>query len=121
MFAFNMTKSIFKNLFTKSPAARASLAKKEFKRNTRGKIDINIESCVFCGICQKKCPTGAISVNRTDKKWEIERLKCITCGYCVEACPKKCLSMGNEYSGPALSKDKEVFKNARVLDNATNS
>jgi len=117
-----MTKTILKNLITKPPAAsRYSLAKKEFKRNTRGKIELNIDSCVFCGICQKKCPTGAISVNRADKKWEIERLKCITCGYCVEACPKKCLSMGNEYTKPAVAKDKEVFENARVLDNATNS
>lgn len=121
MFAFNMTKRIFINLFTKPATLMYPVVKREFTRNTRGKIELNIEGCVFCGICQKKCPTKAISVNRADQKWEIDRLQCITCGYCVEACPKKCLSMGNEYCEPAVSKDKEVFENARVLDNATNS
>lgn len=121
MFAFNMAKTIFANLFTKPATLMYPVVKREFTHNTRGKIEINVEDCVFCGICSKKCPTGAIGVDRASKKWEIERFKCIACSYCVESCPKKCLSMGNEYSKPASVKDKEVFENARVLDNATNS
>ncbi|WP_010251152.1 4Fe-4S binding protein [Acetivibrio cellulolyticus] len=121
MFAFNMAKTIFANLFRKPATLMYPVVKREFTRNTRGKVELNIETCVFCGICQKKCPTGAITVDRANKKWEIERFKCIACSYCVESCPKKCLAMGNEYSKPSATKDKEVFEDARVLDNATNS
>jgi formate hydrogenlyase subunit 6/NADH:ubiquinone oxidoreductase subunit I len=116
-----MAKTILNSLFGKPATLMYPVVKRDFTSNARGKVEINVELCVFCGICQKKCPTGAITVDRQAKKWEIERFKCITCNYCVEACPKKCLTMGKEYTKPGSTKNKEVFENARVFDNATNS
>jgi ferredoxin len=51
------------------------------------------DTCVFCGICVKKCPAEAITVDRTAKKWEVDNEKCTRCGLCVESCPKKSLSI----------------------------
>jgi ech hydrogenase subunit F len=68
---------------------------------TRGSISIEIDKCIFCGICQKKCPSVAITVTKATKDWQINRLRCIACNACVEACPKKCLNMENMYS-PAV-------------------
>ena len=59
----------------------------------RGKLVIEESSCIFCGMCAKKCPANALTVTRQPKEWKFERFRCIICGACVEACPKKCLKM----------------------------
>lgn len=77
---------------------------------TRGHVAIQIDQCIFCGICSKKCPTHAIGVNKAEKYWEIERLKCIQCNSCVEQCPKKCLEMANSYTPPTTGSQTEVYR-----------
>jgi len=79
---------------------------------TRGVIRVDIAKCIFCGICSKKCPTGAIAVTKDLKVWEIDRMRCISCGYCTDVCPKKCLSQDTEYAPCAYSKHKDTFKSA---------
>ena len=53
--------------------------------------------------------TGALLVNRAQKKWAIDRLRCITCGYCVEICPKKSLELVTGHGSPAVTRDREFF------------
>ena len=77
---------------------------------TRGHVANDIKACIFCSICQKKCPTHAIVVNKAEKLWSIDRMKCIQCSACVDACPKKCLTMENGYSPAAPTKEIEVVK-----------
>jgi ech hydrogenase subunit F len=79
-------------------------------KNTRGSISIDINACIFCGLCQRKCPSQAIEVTKTDKAWQIDRLRCIQCGACVDACPKKCLTMENAYSPSVTKKGVDIFK-----------
>ena len=50
-------------------------------------------NCVFCGLCARTCPMGALTVDRAEKKWEVDRDTCVSCGACVDKCPKKCLSL----------------------------
>jgi ech hydrogenase subunit F len=77
---------------------------------TRGHIANDINLCIFCSLCQKKCPTHAITVTKAEKIWTIDRMKCIQCGACVDACPKKCLTMENSYAPAAVIKEIEVMK-----------
>ena len=49
--------------------------------------------CVYCTICAKKCPAGALEVDRANKTWVLDEDKCVACGTCAEACPKKCIIM----------------------------
>lgn len=102
MSKFNFTKTILKNLFSKPVTSMYPTKKKVFFDKTRGHVVIEVNSCIFCGICSKKCPSNSIAVNKTDKQWEINRLRCIQCNACVENCPKKCLNMKNEYTDPSL-------------------
>jgi len=95
-----MLKIILKNLFQKAPTRMYPIEKREPFAATRGHVDNDIDQCIYCGICQKKCPAGAIAVDRAEKSWVIDPLRCVACNYCVEVCPKKCLSMEKNYITP---------------------
>ncbi len=49
--------------------------------------------CVYCTICAKKCPAGALTVDRAAKTWTLDEDACVGCGTCAEACPKKAILM----------------------------
>ena len=61
--------------------------------------------CVYCTLCAKKCPAGALTVDRANKTWTLDEDNCVGCGTCAEACPKKAILMpGDEpvtVEGPA--------------------
>ena len=82
---------------------------REWKERTRGRIEIDIDTCIFCGICSRKCPTDAIAVDKAEKTWTIERMGCIQCSCCVEACPKKCLINEAGYTSPDVEKIVDTF------------
>ena len=48
-------------------------------------------ACVGCGICVKRCPTAALSLD--GKVVSINESRCIGCGQCVNHCPKYCLDL----------------------------
>ncbi len=110
---FVIAKTVLKSL-CRLPATRRYPfgTKRPDYPNTRGRINQVIAQCIFCGLCQLKCPAAAISVKKTDKQWSIDRLRCVTCGYCVEVCPKKCLAMENGYSRPVTNKSEDTYQNA---------
>lgn len=56
-----------------------------------GKPVQDASKCVYCTICAKKCPAGALEVDRANKTWTLDEDLCVGCGTCAEACPKKCI------------------------------
>ena len=107
---FEFLPTILKNAFRR-PATRnyPKVSRPAFDRQ-KGHIQIDLPACIYCGMCQRKCPTGAIAVKRPDKLWSINRFKCILCNACVESCPKKCLSMSPEPMLPARKKTVDIFQ-----------
>ncbi len=97
-----MTKTVTKNLLSGPATLMYPKKKRSFTPITRGRVEVNINECIFCGMCSRRCPTYAITVTKDCKEWQIDRLKCCTCNLCVEICPKKCLSMEIQYA-PALT------------------
>lgn len=59
----------------------------------RGHIENDMDVCILCGMCAKRCPALAIAVDRKGGYWQIDPYSCVACGECVIACPKNCLSM----------------------------
>ena len=102
-------KTIINSMF-KRPATYA-YPKKPMPKDAivRGGVHIEIDACIFCGICVRKCPTGALTVNKEKKEWGIAHFQCIICGACIEACPKKCLKMLPELTPASDSPSESVF------------
>ncbi len=105
---FEMSRMALKWAVRKPPTTRYPFEPRRMLTGSRGRLVFTKDNCVYCTVCAKKCPTGALVVNRAKKEWAIDRLRCITCGYCVEVCPKKSLQLKPSHDGPAVTKDLEV-------------
>jgi len=51
-----MTKTLIKSIFHGPYTVRYPLEKKEPFPASRGRIEINIQDCIFCGLCARRCP-----------------------------------------------------------------
>lgn len=120
MSVLSMTKTLFKSVINGPYTEQYPIKKKDYFDRTRGHIDVQISDCIYCGLCERRCPTGAILVDKATSTWSITRFQCIQCNYCTEVCPKKCLKMDNQYSAPQLEKARDEFNNARVSDHTEN-
>lgn len=109
MSAFKLGKTVLRSLFKKPATKMYPIIPREWQERTRGHIAIEIDDCIFCGICQRKCPTNAIVVAKAEKSWQIERMQCIQCSCCVEVCPKQCLTNENAYTTPNTEKVVDKF------------
>jgi aldehyde:ferredoxin oxidoreductase len=107
---FTMSKTVLRNLFTGPATLMYPQRKRVYTPITRGRVEITINDCIFCGLCGKRCPTHSIMVTKDTKEWQIDRLKCCACNLCVEICPKKCLSMENHYFPPVTERDQAIYK-----------
>ncbi len=63
-------------------------------REDKGTLTCDLSGCIFCGLCMRNCPEGALAVDRKAKTWVLDEAKCIQCGKCIGKCPKKVLSFG---------------------------
>lgn len=102
MTLFQMGKTIMKNLLSRPATLMYPKKLAKVFATTRGHVESDINRCIFCGTCQRKCPTVAICVNRDARTWEIDRFRCVACGCCVDVCPVKCLRMETNYMEPTL-------------------
>ena len=84
-----------------APAAPAPAAGALIKPRDDGKPVQVPSKCVYCTICAKKCPAGALEVDRANKTWKLDEDNCVGCGTCAEACPKKAILMPGDEPVPA--------------------
>lgn len=106
---FELSKLALKWAFTKPPTTKYPFAPRRALSGSRGRLVFTKDNCVYCNVCAKKCPTGALVVDRKEKKWAIDRLRCIACGYCVETCPKDSLAFSTDHPAPVTTKEREFY------------
>ena len=76
----------------------------------KGRVTVDVARCILCGICQKRCPCGAIAVDKASRSWTIDRFRCVQCGSCVRECPKHCLTMDPARPAVAAKKHLDSFE-----------
>lgn len=103
-----MCKTVISSLRKKTACQMYPVKPAKFYKNTRGHITIDPNKCMLCTLCARRCPTGAIEVDRAKGTWQINRFKCITCNECVLACKPVALSMEMQYAPPGAKKDIEL-------------
>ena len=77
----------------KKPAANAEEPASTVKPRDDGLPVTDPAKCIYCTLCAKKCPAGALTVDRKEKIWKLDEDKCIGCGTCHDVCPKKAIVM----------------------------
>jgi formate hydrogenlyase subunit 6/NADH:ubiquinone oxidoreductase subunit I len=105
---FDISRLVLKWVVRPPPTGRYPFEPRTILPGSRGQLRFAKARCVFCGVCAKRCPTAALSVDRPAKQWALDRWRCITCGCCVEACPKDCLEFAGDHAPPAFAKDPET-------------
>lgn len=106
---FVILKTLVKSFISKPATVKFPFEPRQFPEGSRGQVIIDISTCIFCGLCQKKCPTSAITVDRSTKNWSIKRMQCISCGNCVDACNKNSLQLDTKYTAPDIKKQEDTY------------
>lgn len=67
---------------------------------------VNYDECTGCGTCAQRCQFGAIKMEVTTKKANIDMTRCFGCGACAYSCTQEAISMVDRTKFPVL---KEVW------------
>ena len=70
--------------------------------------------CIGCKLCEKNCPSGAITV--TDSVAHIDYEKCTGCGICEQKCPRKIIWSGQAQSEEGIIRGDEDLRPDRGKD-----
>ena len=78
--------------------------------------------CIACGICERNCPNGTISLTtkmvdtpdgkkkRKLDKYQYDLGSCTFCQLCVTSCPQNALEFSNDFEQAVFTRDKLVKK-----------
>ena len=110
------TGTVLHNLFHKPVTTSYPFVPKQYPERTRGHVEVDMETCLLCGLCSKSCPPRAIHVDRDTHTWSIHRFDCVQCGYCVQKCPKHCLSIVPGYPEPGAEKKLDIYHKPEAIE-----
>lgn len=109
MGSFKLGGMTFGSLFKKPETTLYPVETKQAPAGLKGHIHNEVDNCILCSLCQKTCPTGAIVVDKSIRRWAIDPFRCVQCGSCVRACPKACLHMLPTYTKVSTTQFCNVF------------
>jgi len=119
MGGFKLGKMTLGSVFKKPETVQYPFESKPAPAGRKGHIVVNIDDCVFCGLCAKACPAMAIEVDKAQRTWSIDYFQCVQCFSCTSACHKGCLSMDVAFPQAAASKGVHVVQAPVAEDSAS--
>ncbi|MDR2672449.1 MAG: 4Fe-4S dicluster domain-containing protein [Coriobacteriales bacterium] len=103
MGSFHLTKMALRNLVSKPATRLYPLEPPVYTSMTKGHVVNDIDTCILCSICERKCPATALTVDKPNRTWTINPFSCVQCSTCVRICPTKSLRMEPDYTASAVS------------------
>ena len=97
----------------------------------RGHIDLvkdeetGESKCIVCGMCQKACPSGCITVDgekpegakkKVLTKYPLDFTKCSLWGLCVESCKPEAITFSKDYNLAGPRKEAYIFDLKKRLE-----
>ena len=104
------TGRVLKNMATPPATRKYPFKVRDPFEDYRGELVNNIDECIFCGMCARKCPSQCITVTKKEGLWTCDPYACVYCGICVETCPTDCLSHEKAYRQPEVQKQELCLK-----------
>jgi ech hydrogenase subunit F len=105
----SMLKSTLKNLFSRPVTVLYPFEKPDIPQNNRGRVVWDMQKCIWCRLCEKNCPTLAITTDKEHKTQTIVRARCIACRTCADVCPTNTISMEPKYSDSVYLREVHVY------------
>lgn len=103
-------KVLFRNLLEGPSTDPFPFGETVTPERVRGRVKIDPELCVGCGICKKVCAAGAIDITRkADKSGytiTVWRNSCCLCASCRHYCPTGAMSVTNDWHSAHLESEK---------------
>ena len=77
-------------------------------KRIRGRILVDPERCLGCGMCRHVCAAGAIHLQKDSKGWTITiwQDSCCLCRSCVTYCPMSAMSIDPDWHSAHAEEDK---------------
>jgi formate hydrogenlyase subunit 6/NADH:ubiquinone oxidoreductase subunit I len=104
-----MLKSTLKNLFSRPVTVLYPYEKADIPDTNRGRVVWEMQKCIWCRLCEKNCPTLAITTDKARKTQTILRARCIACRTCVDVCPTNTITMEPKYSEAVYLREIHVY------------
>ncbi|MFH1263046.1 MAG: NADH-quinone oxidoreductase subunit I [Pseudomonadota bacterium] len=103
----------------------------------RGILDVEMEICISCHICEQACPIACILIEdvkgakttiankitgkptpktKYPTRFDIDISKCMFCGLCVEPCPTGAIFHTTKFEGTVASMRELVYRYVRPKD-----
>ena len=82
-------------------------------------------NCVVCGLCERACPSGCISLagvkpegekKKVLTKYILDFTKCSLCGSCIESCNFNAIEYSKEYNLASTRKEDFIFDLLKRLE-----
>lgn len=103
-------KVLFRNLLQGPSTDPFPLGDTFTPERVRGRVQVDPNKCVGCGICKRVCAAGAIDITRkADKSGftiTVWRNSCCLCASCRHYCPTGAMSVNNDWHSAHLESEK---------------
>ncbi len=117
----SMLSTVIRNLVHRPVTTSYPYIPADIPKGNRGRVDWDMASCTLCGLCEKRCPTLAVAVDKRIGVVSLQVYRCISCGVCADVCPKGVISIRQEYSSPSYKKEIRKYQKEATAEKAAES